>query len=241
MWIGGVISNIHSLGTKLLHAVNQFSSQPSSSSSPQSESHQIETELKNLTELLQHIKATLSDAEEREIRDLQVKHWLKEIRRVAYHAEDVLDEYHYEVLGAQVEARNASPPNSLKRKLIQVPDGMLDQIQQIRSKFAEIAQHRIALQLSEEEAPRLHSDSQIVLTSHMVVESNIIGLQREKEELINLLYSENHDGKIISVVTIVGTGGIGKTTLAQLVYGCVWIGVGRREEGKKWEEVLGSV
>ncbi|KAJ4769936.1 Disease resistance protein (CC-NBS-LRR class) family [Rhynchospora pubera] len=219
MWLGGVISNVHSLGTKLLHAVNQFSSEPSSSSSPASESHQIETELKNLMDLLMRIKATLNDAEEREIRDESVKLWLKELKGVAYDAEDVLDEYNYEVLRAQVEARNASPPNSLKRKPIQMPDGMLDRIQQIRSKFAEIDQHRITLQLSDEEAPRRrqHSDQQIVPTSHMVVESNIIGLQRKKEELINLLCSEDHDDKI-SVVTIVGTGGIGKTTLAQLVY-----------------------
>ncbi|KAJ4782127.1 Disease resistance protein (CC-NBS-LRR class) family [Rhynchospora pubera] len=215
MWLGGVISNVHSLGTKLLHAVNQFSSQPSSSSSPASESHQIETELKNLMDLLMRIKATLNDAEEREIRDESVKLWLKELKGVAYDAEDVLDEYNYEVLRAQVEARNAS----LKGKLIQMPYEMLDRIQQIRSKFAEINQHRIALQLSEEEAPRRrqHNDQQIVPTSHMVVESNIIGLQRKKEELINVLCSENHDDKI-SVVTIVGTGGIGKTTLAQLVY-----------------------
>ncbi|KAJ4789027.1 Disease resistance protein (CC-NBS-LRR class) family [Rhynchospora pubera] len=215
MWIGGVISNVHSLGTKLLHAVNQFSSEPSSSSSPASESHQIETELKNLMDLLMRIKATLNDAEEREIRDESVKLWLKELKRVAYDAEDVLDEYNYEVLRAQVEARNAF----LKGKLIQIPYGMLGQIQQIKTQFAEIAQHRIALQLSEEEAPRRrHRDLQVVPTSHMVVESNIIGRQREKEELINLLCSENHDGKIISVVTIVGAGGIGKTTLAQLVY-----------------------
>ncbi|KAJ1691071.1 hypothetical protein LUZ63_015226 [Rhynchospora breviuscula] len=219
MWLGGVISNVHSLGTKLLHAVNKFSSQPSSSSSPASESHQIETELKNLMDLLTRIKATLNDAEEREIRDESVQLWLKELKRVAYDAEDVLDEYNYEVLRAQVEARNASPPNSLKRKPIKMPDGMLNQIQQIRSKFAEIAQHRIALQLSEEEAPRRrHSDLQIVPTCHMVVESNIIGLQGETEKLVNLLCSENHDDKIISVVTIVGAGGLGKTTLAQLVY-----------------------
>ncbi|KAJ3699956.1 hypothetical protein LUZ61_003661 [Rhynchospora tenuis] len=220
MWLEGTISNLLSLGKKLLPAVNQFSSQPSSSSSSTEESHQnqIETELKKLMKLLEWIKARLYDAEEREIRDRSVKLWLKELRGVAYDAEDVLDEYHYEVLRAQVEATNASSSKSLKSNLIQVPDGMLDKIQQITCKFAEIAQHRIALQLSEEEAPRrCNSDMQIAPTSHFVVESDIIGRELEKKKLIDLL-SNNHDGKTISVVTIVGTGGIGKTTLAQLVY-----------------------
>ncbi|KAJ4753518.1 Disease resistance protein (CC-NBS-LRR class) family [Rhynchospora pubera] len=205
MWLDGAISNLLSLGAKLLPAVSQFSL----SSTGESHQNQIETELKKLMKLLEWIKARLYDAEEREIRDRSVKLWLKELRGVAYDAEDVLDEYHYEVLRAQVEARRG----------IQVPDDMLDKIQQIRCKFDEITQDRIALQLSEEEAPRRYnSDLQIAPTSHCVVEFNIIGREREKEKLIDLVLSESHDGKTISVVTIVGTGGIGKTTLAQLVY-----------------------
>ncbi|KAJ3701339.1 hypothetical protein LUZ61_005044 [Rhynchospora tenuis] len=217
MELGRVISNLLSLGTKLLPAINEFSQQvPSSSSSP-AESHQIKTELKKLMSLLERIKATLYDAEEREIRDLSVKLWFKELREVAYDAEDVLDEYNYEILRAQVEEQDASPSNSRKRKQIQ--DGLLDQIQQIRNKFSEIAKDREALQLLEEYGPRrCNNDSQIVPTSHFVIESDIIGREREKKELIDLLSFESQDHKIISVVTIVGTGGIGKTTLAQLVY-----------------------
>ncbi|KAJ4765878.1 hypothetical protein LUZ62_076253 [Rhynchospora pubera] len=89
----------------------------------------------------------------------------------------------------------------------------------IRSTFAKITEDRIALQLSEDDGPRrCSSDMQIVPTSHFVVKSGIIGREREKKKLINLLSSESNDGNIISVVTIVGAGGIGKTTLAQLVY-----------------------
>ncbi|KAJ1692799.1 hypothetical protein LUZ63_009497 [Rhynchospora breviuscula] len=144
-----------------------------------------------------------------EIRDLSVKLWLKELKGVAYDAEDVLDEYHYEILRAQVEPTDAH----------QVPDGMLYQIKQIRSNFAEIEKDRLALRLSDEDGPRrCNSDLQIAPTSHFVLESEIIGREMEKKQLIDLISSESDDGKIISVVTIVGTGGIGKTTLAQLLY-----------------------
>ncbi|XP_078158976.1 putative disease resistance protein RGA3 isoform X2 [Carex rostrata] len=217
MGLGGVISNLLSLGAKLLPSVIASAQAASSSSSPAvDQNHQIEAELQKLMRILERIKATLYDAEQREITDLAVKLWLKELKGVVHDAEDVLGEYHYEVLHAQVEARNALPPDSCKRNLIQVPCGMLDQIQKIRGQFDEIAHDRIALQLTEGDGPkRCNSDLQIAPTSHMVVQSNIFGREREKEKLIDLLLS-NCD--VVSVVTIVGTGGIGKTILAQHVY-----------------------
>jgi hypothetical protein len=93
---------------------------------------------------------------------------------------------------------------------------MLDQIQQIRSRFDEITKDRIALQLSEGDGPmRCNNELQIAPAGPFVVESNIFGRDSEKEKLIEVLTSE-HD--VVSVVTIVGMGGIGKTTLAQLAY-----------------------
>ncbi|KAJ3687519.1 hypothetical protein LUZ61_016683 [Rhynchospora tenuis] len=221
MGLGGVFSNLLYLGAQLITAVGASPDReaPSSSSYPHPwvESNQIENELKELMRLLKRIKAMLYDAEEREIRDRSVKLWLQELSAVAYDAEDVLDEYRFEVLRAQVEATHASA--SPKIMLIQVSYAMLEQIKQIRSKFDEIAKDRIALQFFEEDGPRrFNSDMQITPTSHFVVESDIIGREWEKQKLINLLSSESQDAQIISVVTIVGTGGIGKTTLAQLIY-----------------------
>lgn len=55
-------------------------------------------------------------------------------------------------------------------------------------------------------------------TSHFVDESSVFGRLKEKEEVIELLLSNDDEDKNVSVVCIVGKGGIGKTTLAQLVY-----------------------
>ncbi|XP_078158758.1 putative disease resistance RPP13-like protein 1 [Carex rostrata] len=218
MGLRGVINNLLSLlGTKLLPSVIASAQAPSSSNCPPADqNHQVEAELKKLQGMLERIKATLYDAEQREIRDKSVKLWLKELKGVAYDAEDVLDEYHYEFLRAEVEARDASSQDSRKRKLIQVPYDMLGQIQQIRSRFDEIMEHRIALQLSEGDGPmRCNNELHIAPVGPFVVESNIFGRESEKEKLIKLLSSERD---VVSVVTIVGMGGIGKTTLAQLTY-----------------------
>ncbi|KAJ3682540.1 hypothetical protein LUZ60_015113 [Juncus effusus] len=211
--LGAVISNISSLAAKLLPGSS------SSSSSPSDEGHAIEKELHKLMKTLERIKATLHDAEEREIRDRSVKLWLKELKEVAYVAEDALDEYQYEVLRAEVESRGDSAESSRKRKKLQLPDDLADRIKETMNRFDEIAKDRVALQLREEDGPRRCNDEmRFTPTSHMVVESNIFGRENDKEELINLLCSDSNNGDVISVVTIVGMGGLGKTTVAQLVY-----------------------
>ncbi|RHN38926.1 putative P-loop containing nucleoside triphosphate hydrolase, leucine-rich repeat domain, L [Medicago truncatula] len=54
-------------------------------------------------------------------------------------------------------------------------------------------------------------------TCSYVLESNIIGREDDKNKIISLL-RQSHENQQVSVVAIVGIGGLGKTALAQLVY-----------------------
>ncbi|MCI10073.1 CC-NBS-LRR resistance protein, partial [Trifolium medium] len=54
-------------------------------------------------------------------------------------------------------------------------------------------------------------------TCSYVLESDIIGREDDKNEIINLL-RQQHGSHNVSLVAIVGIGGLGKTALAQLVY-----------------------
>ena len=58
--------------------------------------------------MLVRIQAVQQDAEEREIYDRSIRLWLEELRGVAYQAEDVLDEFYYEVLRFIIEKGDAA-------------------------------------------------------------------------------------------------------------------------------------
>ena len=52
-----------------------------------------------------------------------------------------------------------------------------------------------------------------------ICEENVIGRDEEKKELIELLFNTGNNVKDnVSVISIIGIGGLGKTALAHLVY-----------------------
>jgi Leucine-rich repeat (LRR) protein len=94
---------------------------------------------------------------------------------------------------------------------------MIEQMYKIRSQFDEIAKDREALRLRESDgARRLNNRILRPTTGHMVDETSMFGRDAEVMDVINLLLSEKENP--FSVISIIGKGGLGKTTIAQLVY-----------------------
>ncbi|XP_038981290.1 disease resistance protein RGA2-like isoform X2 [Phoenix dactylifera] len=212
------LSSILSKTSQVLGCVHRWAVLPSSSSDPRSS---VLKDLEKLERTLKRIQAVLHDAEEKEIREESIKLWLKELKEVAYEADDVLDEYQYEVLRAQVEgraSRNAKRVEGDDEEEVSIPDGMGDRIREIRERFDEISQDREHLRLREEDGERRVLEAPYPApTSQMVDESTIYGRKGDKQEVIDLLFSEGVENGV-SVIPIVGKGGLGKTTIAQLVY-----------------------
>ncbi|KAJ4833673.1 hypothetical protein Tsubulata_022891 [Turnera subulata] len=63
----------------------------------------FKAKLQKLNKSLESIRALLRDAEDKQAEKPIVKDWLQKLREVAYEADDVLDEFGYEVLRQKVE------------------------------------------------------------------------------------------------------------------------------------------
>ncbi|XP_078158163.1 putative disease resistance protein RGA4 [Carex rostrata] len=178
----------------------------------------IDDQRKRLHGKLLAVQAVLTDAEEKGDANPAVKYWLAELKSVAYDPDDVLDEFCYEELRRDAMKRGHKAGNvsrlfslenpilfrfKMSRKLKEVV-GRIDELvtEMERFKFVQGRQGRA-----------VHH----VITHSYVIDSEVVGREKDRENLVKLLIEVCPTINPM-VLPVVGMGGLGKTTLAQLVY-----------------------
>ncbi|CAK9143124.1 unnamed protein product [Ilex paraguariensis] len=180
------------------------------------------------SQVLMKIQAVVADAEPKQITDRAVKLWLKDLRDLAYDLDDLLDEIATEALTHKLNlepgttasnVRNFIPtcctncPSTVALKIKMGP-----KIEEITARLEVLAKQKDDLDLRVNLETRSNREKYRLPTTSLVDESQIYGRENDKNEILKLLLrDESHNDKTC-VIPIVGMGGVGKTTLAQLVY-----------------------
>ncbi|XP_020240570.1 LOW QUALITY PROTEIN: putative disease resistance RPP13-like protein 1 [Cajanus cajan] len=179
--------------------------------------------LKNLRIKLLSLQAVLNDAEEKQITNPAVKEWLDELTHAVFDADDLLDEINTEALRCKLEAKSMSQSTSdqvlnfLSYPFNQFQKVIHLKIQALFQRLEHFALQKDILQLKEGVSGSVWHGTP---TSSVVDESTIYGRDGDRKKLKNYLMSEDASGSgcKIGVISIVGMGGLGKTTLAKLLY-----------------------
>ncbi|CAJ1958747.1 unnamed protein product [Sphenostylis stenocarpa] len=186
----------------------------------------IGDDLSDIKHELEVIKVFIKDADrkagdERGETNEGIKTWVKQVRDLCFSTEDVIDEYIMDV--APYGAKHQPPGMMSVRKV-------LHQIKALKTRYriaSEIQHIKSAVRGIAERSQRyaFHSQPEVEsssfsrraknvhrIASHFVEESDIVGFESQRDELIDCLLKENHE---LMVISVVGMGGMGKTTLAK--------------------------
>ncbi|KAK6140528.1 hypothetical protein DH2020_025727 [Rehmannia glutinosa] len=178
--------------------------------------------LKKWSQTLEIIQAVIDDAEEKQLTDKPVKLWLEHLRDLAYDLDDVLDEICTQALiqkSKGVEENTSSIICKFIPSFSHLTPGafmfkkrMRSRIEEISNRLENNARNGNDLKLSQN-VGGLKKTNRTPTTS--VIESHVCGRDKDKEAVCRLMVANQEN---VCVIPIVGMGGIGKTTLAQLIY-----------------------
>ena len=187
----------------------------------------MEKQHKILKRKLPAILDVMADAEKQASRRGGVKAWLEELKTVAYEANDVFDEFEYEALRHRAKKNGHITKLSMAGvKLFSTHNHVafrsrmgnkLDSIVEAIKVLVE-EMNVFGFDKLQPEAPAWkewrQTDSVIVDPENIVSRSR----DKEREKIIEVLLSHQASSGDLLVLPIVGMGGLGKTTLAQLIY-----------------------
>lgn len=172
---------------------------------------------------LESMQAALERLSEAPVNDNQVNIWASEVRELSYDIEDSIDQFM-----VRIDAHPSATPQGFKgfidRSLrlltaAKTRHQIATEIQGIKTLVKEVAERRDRYKV-DSFAIQPTATTSIDPRLHGIYEDSakLVAISGPREELAALLMVQEGISKQLKVISIVGVGGLGKTTLANVMY-----------------------
>ncbi|CAJ2647967.1 putative disease resistance protein RGA4 [Trifolium pratense] len=178
----------------------------------------------SIASLLTTIKATLEDAEEKQFSNIAIKDWLQKLKDAAHVLDDILDEcateaFEYKRVNCgQSENVQTSFLSSFHPKHVAFRYKIAKKMKKIRERLDEISEEKSKFHLVETDRKRRNGVIDWRETTSIVTQPQVYGRDGDKDKIVDFLVSDASELEDLSVYPLTGIGGLGKTTLAQLIF-----------------------
>ncbi|KAG0531045.1 hypothetical protein BDA96_05G240500 [Sorghum bicolor] len=180
----------------------------------------VKKDIQLVTRELESMHAALRDVGEVPQEQLieVIKIWARDVRELSYDLEDIVDTFLVRVQGSEPPSKRSVKRFTNTMTSIMSNVKIRQGIKGIKERVKEVAERRHRYKVYDIAPTKTLFDPRI--TALYSKAASLVGIDEPREELISILTKE--DGGMLSteqrIVSIVGSGGLGKTTLAKAVY-----------------------